>query len=245
MLHLMGKTVVAIGVIFMAGYGAECGLNAKLDEELCIRLGDASPNDIIKFNLILRQPVIEQPDTGKLANDEAFSKYRLDSLANYLEANKQKIVSLLTGHQIYTVESSDSPERVSESNITVDFNIPVAASKATILALADAGDLVVKIEHFTESGPASISIKDDRRFSKGETVVSPAVTGGRSIHIKLTDNSPHKIICYDLNGRVIRKWTVTLRHGKYAMTAYNTPSLNILTIVNGRRQSNHGVMIQP
>ena len=178
-------------------------------------------------------------------DDEAFSKFRLDSLARYLETNKPEIVSLLTGHELYTVGTSDSPQRVSESNTVIDFVIPVAGTKATILALADAGDLIVKIEHYTESEPSVITTGSDRRFPKNAAAGSSFTVKGRSIRLQSAVKNAYKIACFDLNGRALANRIITPQNGAYTMTVNRAPSLSIFSVNSGNLKTTHRTIMLP
>lgn len=195
-----------------------CDLNAKFDEELCSQLTSVEGNALIKCNIIFKQPVIERSEGEKTMNDEEFSKFRLDSLKRYLDSKKEEIVTLLTNNILYTLDESETQERVSEKNTTIDFSISVQASRTTIIDLADSSDLIARIEHYTESGPAGI-VPYKSRF--------------------IPSDMKYKVTTYSLNGRVISRRTVIPQQDNSFMSSRRSPTLYIYSIQNGTRSSTH------
>jgi hypothetical protein len=240
------STIVGVSLLF-AGYSYECPLNAKLDEQLCSKLSTNAADNFSKFNIILKTPVIEIPDTLKNESAEEFSKYYQDSLSRYLDANKEIIQSIATDNDLYTVTSSeDALERLTKDNMSIDFKISAAATVQTILILAENYSIISKLEIYEEFGPTAVA-EENKTFGQKNTETSAfLILNGKKIGLQMSSGTIVKnVTIYDLHGRTVKTFVSQGQYGSNILTTSLPQSNYILSVKNDLGQINNNVIAIP
>lgn len=239
----IGSTIICISFLF-AGYSYECSLNAKLDEQLCGKISAKSTENLIKFNIILKRPVIEMTDQYKGGSSEEFSKYCQDSLLRYLDANKETIQSIVTENVLYTVTSSQNNlERLTIDNMSVDFKISAAAAMETAVTLAEQYSIISRLENYEEFGPVAIA-RGSKSFKQQSTETSAFLSlNGKKIGLQTFSGTVVKnVTIYDLHGRTVRSFNAQEQKGSNMFTANLPQSSYILSVKNNLGQISNNVL---
>jgi hypothetical protein len=230
-----------------AGYSYECSLNSKLDEQLCSNISAKNEVNLVKVNIILKRPVIEMTDQYKGASSEEFSKYCLDSLSRYLDANKEIIQSIVIENVLYTVASSQNNlERLTQNNLLIDFKISAAATMETLLSLAEKYSIISRLETYEEFGPTA-DVQGNKTFKQQNTETSAYLKlNGKKIGLQtLSGTIVKNVTIYDLHGRTVRNFISQEQNGNDVFTTNLPQSSYILSVKNNLGQISNNLFQIP